>query len=475
MFNKNPLFLFVIAVCLTLLLPALFMDGMFIDGLLYASVSKNLANGNGTFWELVFSKTLYSHFHEQPPLMFFLQSIFFRVMDDSLYAERTYSLLAAILNGWLIFRSWKLLTGKAETGWLPILLWFIMPVTFWAFINNVEECTMSVFALLAFNSILRANNDTSSNNFKWWVIAGCWILAAGLTKGVQGMFLLSAPFWMWVILQKDGFMVFVRRSFLISAVPIAFVVIAWFVPEIHDSFAAYFASRFGKTFSNVTATGDSYFHLLFELLLDTLPVLFLAFVFIVFGRKTPGFSAEARKNRRMVIFILACGFSGILPLMVTLEQRGFYLVTALPLLALAVALIIKPAAERLTQYFRTHSKGATAISLFALLAIATTLVVTVVLAGEPKRDKDKLEALREIHSHTGSTVIQTSPTITSDWAFITYAQRFHSISLTTETKFQSKWLLLEKGSSAPPDYTLVPMSDSLYSLFIAEGSDQTPR
>lgn len=473
--NKNPLLLFVVAVCLAILLPALFMDGMFMDGVLYSSVSKNYASGNGTFWEMVFSETLNHQFHEQPPLMFFLQSLFFRTLGDSLYTERVYSLVAALLNGWLILRSWKLLAGKAETAWLPILLWFVMPVTFWAFINNVEECTMSIFVLLAFNSILKATPESGIDNFRWWIIAGCWILAAGLTKGIQGMFLLSAPFWIWVILRKDGFGVFLKRSFLISVAPMAFVVFAWFIPEIHESFAAYFDSRFSRTFNGVTATSDSHFHLLFELLLDTLPVIFLAFVFIAFGRKISGFYNDVRKNLRMVLFLLACGFSGILPLLVTLEQRGFYLVTALPLLALAVALVLKPAAERLTTYFRNHSKWAISLSVFALFAIAATIAATLVLAGEPKRDKDKLEALREIHSHTGSAIIQTSPAFISDWALITYAQRFHSISLTTETKFQSKWLLSEKGSLAPPNYTAVPLSNSLYSLFIVEGSDLAPR
>ena len=41
---------FTLAVLVIAILPSLVQDGMFIDGTQYAVVSKNLANGLGTFW-----------------------------------------------------------------------------------------------------------------------------------------------------------------------------------------------------------------------------------------------------------------------------------------------------------------------------------------------------------------------------------------------------------------------------------------
>jgi len=45
-----PFRVFTIAVFVIAILPSLVQDGMFIDGIQYAVVSKNLANGLGTFW-----------------------------------------------------------------------------------------------------------------------------------------------------------------------------------------------------------------------------------------------------------------------------------------------------------------------------------------------------------------------------------------------------------------------------------------
>jgi hypothetical protein len=75
------------------------MGGMFMDGVLYASVSKNYALGFGTFWEPYFSATNYRDFHEQPPLLFFLQGLFCKMFGVAFYtaalAEKIQQKIAA--------------------------------------------------------------------------------------------------------------------------------------------------------------------------------------------------------------------------------------------------------------------------------------------------------------------------------------------------------------------------------------------
>ena len=43
-------YLLVVCLFLLVMLPSLLSDGMFMDGLLYAAIAKNLAHGLGTFW-----------------------------------------------------------------------------------------------------------------------------------------------------------------------------------------------------------------------------------------------------------------------------------------------------------------------------------------------------------------------------------------------------------------------------------------
>jgi hypothetical protein len=65
--------------------PPLIQDDMFLDGVTYAAISKNLAHGYGTFWMPHYTQTKDAVFHGHPPLVFGIQSFFFRVLGDSLY------------------------------------------------------------------------------------------------------------------------------------------------------------------------------------------------------------------------------------------------------------------------------------------------------------------------------------------------------------------------------------------------------
>src|SRR3954466_8114656 len=90
--------------------PRLAHRGMFVDGVTYASIARNLAEGRGTFWDLSYTATLYPHFREHPPLGFWLQSLWFRVLGDHLFVERVYAITVAAVTAVLIAAVWRRLT-----------------------------------------------------------------------------------------------------------------------------------------------------------------------------------------------------------------------------------------------------------------------------------------------------------------------------------------------------------------------------
>ena len=97
-----------ITVFVSLLIPALVQDGMFLDGITYAAISKNMANGYGSFFNPHYTKILYPEFHEHPPLVFIVQSGFFKLFGDAFYTERIFSLCIAILTVIGITQCWRL-------------------------------------------------------------------------------------------------------------------------------------------------------------------------------------------------------------------------------------------------------------------------------------------------------------------------------------------------------------------------------
>jgi hypothetical protein len=458
---RNPFLWLTIGVCSVLLLPALFMDGMFSDGMLYASVSKNYAQGYGSFWEQYNSATL-SAFHEQPPLMFFLQGSFFKMLGYSLYTERIYCLVAALINAFLLVRCWKIIRPASSISWLPALFWFTMPVTFYAFINNLEECTMSVFVLAAMVHLLRALHLKQRETFHL-IFAGAMILLAGLTKGVQGMFLLAAPLFWWLCMRNNGFAGMIKQSFFVAIIPLLFVVYAWLTPEVRASFESYFSSRFLNTFNHAHDTSASRFHMLYELLLDSLPMLVMMTA-ILFATKT--FFSGWQQHKKLILFFLLVAASGILPLMITLEQRGFYLVTALPYVAIAAALLVAPGMERMQENLSRRNKLSAFLRIFGMVLTTGALVATFLLAGEPKRDGEKIHDLALIAAQTGERqTLLTTGNVYVDWGFGSYAMRNHGLSITENKTIADTWLVLEKTDAAPSGYTPVPLATVRYNLY----------
>src|SRR5215831_14553482 len=65
---------------------------MFVDGMVYASIARNLALGVGSLWAPAYTATAYTTFYEHPSFGFFTQSLAFRILGDHLIVERLYAL-----------------------------------------------------------------------------------------------------------------------------------------------------------------------------------------------------------------------------------------------------------------------------------------------------------------------------------------------------------------------------------------------
>ena len=65
---KNLPFYLIILLIFMALSNELWSEGMFIDGLYYATIARNLSEGIGSLWFLHFTETSFNIFHEHPPL-----------------------------------------------------------------------------------------------------------------------------------------------------------------------------------------------------------------------------------------------------------------------------------------------------------------------------------------------------------------------------------------------------------------------
>jgi hypothetical protein len=472
--NKRNLsiWLFIIALIFILIIRDLFRIGMFMDGMIYTSVGKNLANDIGTFWQPHFSKTTMSLYHEQPPLMFGIESIFFRILGDNHHTEHIYGLTVLLLTIFLIHKLWAtVLTDQAEktVSWLPILFWLAIPVCFWSYANNMEEPLMGMFDLASLLFIFKALIQKKKIYLNL-ALGAIMLVAASMCKGPQGLFPLAAVFFYWAVFQNISFGKMFTYSMVLAGIVVGFYGIILLSEEGSKSYEMYFLNRIYVTFNNPASTHTDRIYIIKQLFSELIPVFVLTVGTFIFLRIKKHISVIPKHIPKTSLLFFLIALSGTLPLLLTIEQSGYYLVTVMPYYAMGFSIYFSPFFSRYTEQVNMQSKlfKRWRIAVSLILICSVSFSIANMFAG-PKRDVEKLHDV----FYTGEIIqegntIGVSSNMFSDWSLQSYYNRYFYISLDTVAT-QHKYILLEKDadlSLMPKGYSQMNIPTKRYSLFM---------
>lgn len=452
-----------------LILPWLISDGMFMDGMIYSTVAKNLAEGQGSWWNLHLAKHLSDTYNDQPPLTLWITSFFFRLLGDSIYTERFYSLCTAIANLLLIRSIWKISNSgheeKQQYWWLAVLLWIIPPACFWSFANNMQENTMSIFILLSVRSYLLF--EKKKQDFKHLLLSSVYIFLAGMTKGIQGTFPLIAGIITLISFGNISISESVRRTaILLSVIVIGSVSLYFYEPARHY-FELYYQKRILNTFANPdSSTTPTRFYLLLRLISEMIGPLLLIGIIRLSGERISKGIKLVSQTKKQALWFLLLAFAGTVPLMVTSEQRRFYLVPTFPLYALALATVAAGHLNLIINYLAERMKyNYTMYLAFLLFTLGTGLTIS--KAGSVKRDAEMIHDVRVIGKiiPPGTTLHIASDQF-QEWSLHLYMKRYYDIDLTTtQTGEESNYYLGRKTKAAPENTEELPLNLILYKLY----------
>lgn len=430
-----PFWLFTISAIMILTISDLIQDGVFMDGMLYISVAKNLADGMGTFWEPHFSKTVMTVFREQPPLYFGLLAVFFKIFGSGMFVERLFCFLCFVLTLFYIHKIWKALFFNdllsAKNSWLPVLFFATIPICFWSYSNHVEETVMTLFATMSvyyLSEALFLKEKIIINLF----IAGICVFLSSLTKGIQGLFPITGVFFYWMVSRQLSFKKnLVYSAILVGTPAFIYLMLILFNEHIYRVFKLYLENRLGKAFnSTVHNTTDNHFEIVIRLFTELIPMFILMGIIYLFHRKNMSDKTEQKSNRVKIVWLLLIGFSGSLPLASTLEQRGFYLLTSLPLFAISGALIVSGRMKELIENINISGNKYRYSKLITIGIFLFSVGFTISKIGEAKRDKELLADIYSFGKFIPRGEIVTIPEeMWNDWNLQTYSIRYNYISL----------------------------------------------
>lgn len=439
---------------------------MFADGTLYAAVARNMALGKGSFWHPHLAVSMHDHFHEQPPLGLFLQSLFFHVFSG-IYPERVYELVMLFVDGWLMARIWRNWFGEKENlrssySW-PLLLFILSPVVFWAFANNVLETTMMAFAMAATDRLITGlvHGKRFALNI---LLAGLFTLGASLCKGPQGMFAICFPAILWICRRQVSFGRALGATAIMGTVIGVFYAVVLTNAHTQETFVSWYRSRIVVTFGGTHNTSGSHFALLYDLLLDLIPPLLIAGIFFLAGKNRAAAEDNVRPQAT-ALFLLA--LSGSLPLMVTLEQRPFYLTTSIPFYALALAAWTRPYFNAAMRRSEKRAGLWKFTGVFSILLIAGVITATVLMAGTPKRDAGLLHDMRITAEMIGEGNNAGCDKATyENWGAVNYFIRYKNILLNPNYKLEGTRYYLSTTPEGPEGWKPVSFDRQHFYMFV---------
>jgi 4-amino-4-deoxy-L-arabinose transferase-like glycosyltransferase len=431
--NRLPFLLLTLGAVVWLVCLQLFQDGMFMDGTQYAAVARNMAKGIGTFWFPVFSENFVAglnSFHEHPPLVYYLQSFFFRIFGlHNIYPERIYDLTMLLLTAFFMALIWKKIfaynSAVAKHYWLPVFFWVIIPVVFWSFTNNIHEITMGMFTTAAIYFFMVSVASTSAVSMAAFIIGIACVAAAFLSKGVPGLFPLAFFGIHFISFRKNTFRHTIIATIIALAVLGIIALIILLIPEAKQSLHIWFYDRMMHRIANNPVAGN-HFHILKGLFTEQLPPIIIGMVAWGLFRF---YKVENRYNGRVFIFFMLTALSASLPLMLTLVQRDFYFVPALPFFAMAwAALVVKGISVVAEKFQQLKMWRATVILL--LIMVISGILATYIKSGNIKRHHAQLADVYKLKEMLANeaTVCVPAKIMWHDWSFRCYMMRYNDIA-----------------------------------------------
>lgn len=449
---------------------------MFMEGVMYSAISKNMAMGFGSFWFPRFSEIglggMFT-FHDHPPFVFWLQSLFFKYLGTGFFTERFYCLTAAGFTLYLIIVLWKRI-GRVNLNvqymeWLAILFWAIIPLTYWSFRNNLLENTMGIFILLTVICQFKYI-EGEKPNYLLLMYGGICLFLSTFSKGITGAYPIVVFLLHWALFRKQNLIVAIRDTLITLAIPvIIYTFMVYFSKDAADSLSRYASINYFSEIPSARVFFDR-FDVIFRIFWELLPnVIVVLLSWAWFSYKGIDWKESLVRNKNYILLFLFIGLSGSLPLILYLEQKGIYISTTLPFFAIAMALMIAPGWKKLLVKVDIDTTIFKSFKFIFGTLIVLVLAISAMLWERPQRDGEILNEIHVISEFTGDgVVISVNKGVWNNWAAQAYFMRYHQISLSPSN--HEEFMILDGGELPPLEYVFVDLNLENYRLFRRKSS-----
>ena len=440
-----PYFLFIAGLFFCLISSSFLTEGMFTDGLFYSVISHKISIGQCSFWHL--KDYSLNDFYSHPPLALQMQSCLLSTFGDNTYCDKIYSVLTYIIVGIIICLIWKKTTGEIETMWMPLFFWITTPLVTWGATNNMLENTMSIFITTSILLCLFEEKIYLLSS-----LAGFFVFLAFMVKGPTALFPLSFPLIQFFFQHEKKISHYVLKTILMSTTALLiFSLMLLFSEDALSFFTNYYHSQINVSFNEPSTISRLYIVKKWccEMLIG---ISIIVVGFIIKHRKqttnrllelktTIAQNNNIQKNVKSSLKFCILGLCGVLPIMISLKQRSYYIIPTLPFFAIAMALVFK----HIYNDNKINSITKHCIS-YCVFLIAITL--NMIHFGTFSRDKELLHDLHVFEDILPrNEIVRIPQSLSHEYSLHEYFSRYLDIKLSTSDD-KNKYMIIPKEESS---------------------------
>ena len=469
-----PLCFFSFSLFLILIILPLSRQGMFLDGVIYAAIAKNLAIGHGSLWQPFYSQTNFSVFYEHPPLAIYFQSLLFKLFGQGFGVEQVYCLIIALGQFALIAWYWL---KKENTAFvqlaLLLLIWLLIPLNM-KYVNNHLEATLTLFTTLA-SLVLLLKAQSKVEFFLQYLISSVAVLIAFFCNGPTAFFPLAVPLIRALVNKQTSWYDSIKETiFFALMLAILFCLVYYLVPAALLNTQHYLAeqllpSTIGSRQLNLVGFDHLYIFNLYFRAYWSVSIVVLGYIAVaakIKGQRIYFLVLSSLKNNNFLLFFLLSLLSS-LPVGVSHRQALNYIMQSAPFFTLAMMYLCFEPVKTIINYFATKPRLLTASLYLNFLFFITTLVTVFCLANGYNAHKEIITDIKTIIPYCkNDEIISASGAIYHDYHAAAYFARHSMISLASENGNQ--YYLALKGEALPENYHLVSLPLSYYNLAIRD-------
>jgi len=460
--SRKILILFVLTLYFLLIGHKLLRLGIHGDGVEYATVARNMADGLGTFWKPYLDDTIHPVFHEHPPLVFWIQSHFFRLFGDGPYFEAFYGFFIGLVilgcMAWFWRRARQDFQLPAIGNWWPMLLLVPLPIfTYMMQINRIVS-TYTVLAMVAAYTAYRSVVG-HKHTILFSLLSGVLIYLGFIAKGPVAFFTFAVPGLGWLVLKSKLSKAAISTALALVAFAILFVATLYLLPDSEDFWRGFWKHQVMASLKSERSAGDTHWYLVERWAAEmAVPVLAVGF-FMLLTR----LSFRQIRFNRPALFFLFIGLASSLPLLISTRQHTRYIFQSYPFYVLSLAFISDRMADRMEGILK--NKRTVRIGVLVTAVVFFTAAFTSMLYKKDENKKRK-PFYRDIYLQNiklpERITISACPAdmIYDDWLFADM-MRFYRVSLTAAMGNEYLLIAKDSGCEVPEGYQKIHRQPTL--------------